>query len=90
MYTKGDLSSLAINGESSFKPLESSSSDAQKKTCILFAVSSYLPSIQLPVTSHEQFLDQLVDVALVSTCSHQVTALAQLHGSIINKWSDGK
>jgi hypothetical protein len=92
IYTNGDLSNLSVSTNSAFKPLDASSPDAQKKTCTLFAVavSSYLRNVQLPIASHEDFLGQLVEVSLSSTCSHQVIALAQLHGSVVNKWSNGK
>ncbi|GAB5591220.1 hypothetical protein Unana1_06120 [Umbelopsis nana] len=90
IYTNGDLSNLSVSTNSAFKPLDASSPDAQKKTCTLFAVavSSYLRNVQLPIASHEDFLGQLVEVSLSSTCSHQVIALAQLHGSVVNKWSN--
>ncbi|KAG2184461.1 hypothetical protein INT43_000370 [Umbelopsis isabellina] len=92
IYFKNDLSSLNIQVNSSFAPFEHSSSEAQKKTTILFnvAVSQYAKNLRLPIGSNEEFLTQLVDIALESSSSHQITALAQLHGSVVNKWTDSK
>lgn len=92
IYFKNDLSPLNIQVNASFLPFQQSSSEAQKKTTILFnvAVSQYAKSLQLPIASNEEFLTQVVDIALESSSSHQVTALAQLHASIVNKWADGK
>lgn len=92
IYTKSDLSSLKLETDQTFKPLDASSPDAQKKTCTLFgvAVSSYSRTVQLPIASYDSFLGELVSAALSSLCEVQVTALAQLHGSIVNKWADGR
>ena len=54
------------------------------------AVSSYSRAVQLPIASYEAFLGELVSAALSSSCEVQIIALAQLHGSIVNKWTDGK
>lgn len=92
IYFKNDLSSLNVQVNASFMPFELSSSEAQKKATILFnvAVSQYAKNLQLPIASNEEFLTQLVNITLESSSSHQITALAQLHGCIINKWVDGK
>ncbi|CAO3697107.1 unnamed protein product [Umbelopsis ramanniana] len=90
IYTKSDLSSLKLGTDHTFKPLDASSPDAQKKTCTLFgvAVSSYSRTVQLPIASYDDFLGELVSAALSSSCEVQIIALAQLHGSIVNKWAD--
>ncbi|KAI9282888.1 Dos2-interacting transcription regulator of RNA-Pol-II-domain-containing protein [Umbelopsis sp. AD052] len=90
IYTKSDLSSLKLESDHTFKPLDASSPDTQKKTSTLFAVavSSYSRTVQLPIASHEEFLGELVSAALASSCELQVIALAQLHGAIVNKWTD--
>jgi hypothetical protein len=92
IFSKSDVSSLKIETDIPFRPFDSSSNEAQKKTCTLFsvAVSSYLRTVQLPITSYEEFLHELVNVSLSSSCQLQITSLAQLHGSIVNKWTDGK
>lgn len=92
LFVHGDLSQLNIESKAEFKPLQTSSSDAQKETCQLFAaiVCTLRKDVVLPVSSIEDYLNELVTLALSSDNKAQITCASRIIGSLINKWKDSK
>ncbi|KAI7849449.1 Dos2-interacting transcription regulator of RNA-Pol-II-domain-containing protein [Circinella umbellata] len=89
LYLHGDLSQVNIQA-SGFEPFKDESSNAQKATTQLFAavVAACRRDVSFPVASTEDFVTQLVEIALKSTDEIQQVSLVRMIGSLINKWRD--
>lgn len=91
LFVKGDLSEFDIAVTEKFQPFDTNN-EKQKETTQLFAaiVCSLRKDVALPVTSLEDYLNELVTLALGSSNSTQVTSAARMIGSLVNKWKDSK
>ncbi|KAG2210963.1 hypothetical protein INT47_000123 [Mucor saturninus] len=90
LFVDGDLSQFNIEATAEYRPLQTISSDAQKETCQLFAaiVCALRKDVSLPVSNLEDYLNDLVTLALSSDNKAQITCASRIVGSIINKWKD--
>ncbi|GAN08747.1 MMS19 nucleotide excision repair protein homolog [Mucor ambiguus] len=93
LFVDGQLPEFAITSTHSFKPLDTTSDTAEKQqiTCQLFAaiVCSLRKDVELPISSSiEDYLNELVTLALSATNPIQITCASRIIGSIINKWKD--
>ncbi|KAI8971461.1 Dos2-interacting transcription regulator of RNA-Pol-II-domain-containing protein [Mycotypha africana] len=96
LFVDGQLSEfdIATSSDVEFKPLNSASSkilnSQQKSTCRFFAaiICSLRKDVALPVTGLEGFLNDLIAVALESDNQVQLTSVARMIGSLINKWKN--
>lgn len=93
LFVNGELSEFNINSTAAeFKPLQITSPYSQKITCQLFAavVCSLRKDVVLPVPSIEDYLNELVTLALSSENETQITSASRIIGSLINKWKNSK
>lgn len=95
LFVDGQLPEFAITSTQPFKPLDTTSDTAEKQqsTCQLFAaiVCSLRKDVELPISSSiEDYLNELVTLALGATNPIQITCASRVIGSIINKWKDSK
>lgn len=95
LFVDGQLPEFNISSASpqGFKPLDTTStaSEKQQNTCQLFAaiVCSSRKDVELPISSSiEDYLNELVTLALSATNLIQITCASRIIGSIINKWKD--
>ncbi|KAG1471140.1 hypothetical protein G6F56_002297 [Rhizopus delemar] len=86
-YVQGDLSEL-VHIQDAFKPLDPTSPEEQQRTVCLFSavVCSLRKDVSLPISSMEDYLNELVTLALSSPV--QGTSVSRMIGSLINKWKD--
>ncbi|KAI9315826.1 RNAPII transcription regulator C-terminal-domain-containing protein [Dichotomocladium elegans] len=91
LYMQGDLSEIGL-ADGVFSPFHKETSDGQKSTTQLFAavLAACRKDVSFPVSSKEEFVAQLVDIALYTTNDIQHKSLARAIGSIVNKWKDAK
>lgn len=92
LFVDGDLSQFNIETTAEYKPLQTTSLDTQKETCQLFAaiVCALRKDVVLPISNLEDYLNDLVTLALSSDNKAQITCASRIIGSIINKWKDSK
>jgi DNA repair/transcription protein MET18/MMS19 len=97
LFVDGQLPEFKIaSATQEFKPLDTSSSplrsEQQKETCQLFAaiLCSLRKDVVLPVANIEDYLNDLVTLALSATHPAQVTCAARIIGSLVNKWRDSE
>lgn len=92
LFVNGELSEFNIEATAEFKPLQITSSDAQKETCQLFAsiVCTLRKDVVLPISSIEDYLNEMVTLVLSSDNKAQITCASRIIGSLINKWKDSK
>jgi DNA repair/transcription protein MET18/MMS19 len=92
LFVDGNLSQFNITSNTKFNPLQTSSSDTQKETCQLFAaiVCSLRKDVSLPISSLEDYLNDLITLALSSENESQITSASRIIGSLVNKWKDSK
>lgn len=92
LFVDGDLSQFDITSTSKYNPLQASSTEAQKSTSQLFAafVCALRKDVTLPISSLEDYLNELVTLALSSENDTQITSASRVIGSLINKWKDSK
>lgn len=90
LFVDGDLSQFDITSTSKYNPLQASSTEAQKSTSQLFAafVCALRKDVTLPISSLEDYLNELVTLALSSENDTQITSASRVIGSLINKWKD--
>ncbi|KAL9559611.1 hypothetical protein PS6_000706 [Mucor atramentarius] len=91
LFIDGQLPEFGITSTQQFKPLDNTSdtTEKQQSTCQLFAaiVSSLRKDVELPISSSiEDYLNELVTLALGATNPIQVACASRVIGSIINKW----
>lgn len=95
LFVGGQLPEFNISSSSpqEFKPLDTTSTTnvKQQNTCQLFAaiVCSLRKDVELPISSSiEDYLNELVTLALSATNPIQITCASRIIGSVINKWKD--
>lgn len=93
LFVQGDISQFDITSTESFEPLNmDNGSEKQKETTQLFAalVCALRKDVVLPVANIEDYLNDLVTLALGSSNATQITSASRMIGSIVNKWRDSK
>ncbi|CAO3612092.1 unnamed protein product [Mucor hiemalis] len=90
LFVDGDLSQFDITSTTKYNPLQASSTEAQKSTSQLFAafVCALRKDVALPISSLEDYLNEMMTLALSSENDTQITSAARIIGSLINKWKD--
>ncbi|KAI8637654.1 Dos2-interacting transcription regulator of RNA-Pol-II-domain-containing protein [Parasitella parasitica] len=94
LFVEGQLPEFNIPlSAQEYKPLDTAATanENQQKTCQLFAavVCSLRKDVALPIsTSIEDYLNDMVTLALNATNTIQITCASRIIGSIINKWKD--
>lgn len=92
LFVDGQLSEFNINSTAEFKPLQTDSPNTQKVTCQLFSaiVCTLRKDVALPIPSIEDYLNELMTLALSSDNETQITCASRIIGSLINKWKNSK
>lgn len=95
LFVGGQLPEFAITSTQRFSPLDTTSdtTEKQQSTCQLFAaiVCSLRKDVGLPISSSiEDYLNEMVTLALGATNPIQIACASRVIGSIINKWRDSK
>lgn len=92
LFVDGDLSQFDITSTTKYNPLQASSTEAQKSTSQLFAafVCALRKDVALPISSLEDYLNEMMTLALSSENDTQIASAARIIGSLINKWKDSK
>ncbi|GAA5803787.1 Dos2-interacting transcription regulator of RNA-Pol-II-domain-containing protein [Helicostylum pulchrum] len=90
LFVDGQLSEFNINSTAEFKPLQTASPNTQKVTCQLFSaiVCTLRKDVALPISSIEDYLNELMTLALSSDNETQITCASRIIGSLINKWKN--
>ncbi|KAI8977927.1 Dos2-interacting transcription regulator of RNA-Pol-II-domain-containing protein [Pilobolus umbonatus] len=90
LFMHGEMSVLDIASRVPFKPTHISSSQEQKKSFQLFSavICSLRKDVVLPLSNTEDYLNELVTLALTTDNHIQMVSTARMIGSIINKWKD--
>ncbi|KAI9256906.1 Dos2-interacting transcription regulator of RNA-Pol-II-domain-containing protein [Sporodiniella umbellata] len=85
-YTTGETIHLTGVSVSHFRPLDPDSAESIQRTVCLFSalVCSLRREVALPVLSMEDYLNELVTLALHSPV--QTTSVSRMVGSLINQW----
>lgn len=92
LFVDGELSQFNIESTTKYNPLQTSSSESQKETSQLFAaiVCSLRKDVTLPISSLEDYLNELMTLALSSDNESQITSASRMIGSLVNKWKNSK
>ncbi|KAI8092187.1 Dos2-interacting transcription regulator of RNA-Pol-II-domain-containing protein [Gilbertella persicaria] len=91
LFVNGQLPEIGVTQTTLFNPLDGTcTSNEQKETCRLFSaiVCSLRRDVQLPISSLEDYLNELVTLALSASRQVQVTCASRIIGSCVNKWKN--
>lgn len=86
------MATLKITSKLDPGPPSSNATQALAACTQIFStiVCSIRKDVELPVDTIEVFLDDVIRRALKASSQAQVTGLARVVASVINKWKDGK
>lgn len=91
LFKENDLSTIDVSGNAKFDPNSVNASDATAACAQMFStiVCSLRKEVKIPMESNESFLNDVVERAVNNSHQPQVTSLARIVASVINKWKEG-
>lgn len=91
LFKENDLLTIGVSDNAKFDANSVNASDATAACTQIFStiVCSLRKEVKIPMESNELFLNDVVERAVNNSHQPQVTSLARIVASVINKWKDG-